>query len=344
MKRIDIIRTVASVSVLFHAFVASPESRYFSVAPDRDSLTETPTLDKRWDEPRRDGLATLRVNGLRSVHCIGASLGFAVHLKTLPGIYGVKTYVNSHQAEILYDPGETDESAIREGIFFPQAIQFRTPPSEMRWLKALTIRTDRTYDLGDALCLAKKFRISGMRCYGLETEYAVPMIVRVWTAPDEMFTPHELEALIEEKEFRFVYPNGEAETVETDYDFVRFELTADSISRHKFVSAHFREIDEVYAGKPDTLHTAVMDIPYPELGDCFVGDQLSYLSNYLESREGILGLRTELDANDLPHIYIRYASDFLDERRILTEILRAPEWILTFPDGSMRKISACMNF
>ena len=69
---------------------------------------ELPTIDETWgiESVADDGtvtqlidpetLAELRIDGLRSVKCYGSSMAFKAKLEKIPGVHGVKTFVNHH--------------------------------------------------------------------------------------------------------------------------------------------------------------------------------------------------------------------------------------------------------
>ena len=92
---------------------------------------ELPTIDESWgiETVAEDGtvtqlvdpetLAETRIDGLRSVKCYGSSMAFKAKLQKIPGIYGVRTYVNHHYAIVTYDPAKITPEQILESIEYP---------------------------------------------------------------------------------------------------------------------------------------------------------------------------------------------------------------------------------
>lgn len=76
-----------------------------------ESVAEDGTVTTLIDE---NTLQTTTIEGLRSVKCYGSSMAFKAKLEKVPGVYGVKTYVKRHSADILYDPAKTDPDKIRK--------------------------------------------------------------------------------------------------------------------------------------------------------------------------------------------------------------------------------------
>ena len=99
---------------------------------------ELPTIDMKWgiEKTAEDGtvtklvdeskLETIRISGLRSIKCYGSSMAFKAKLQKIPGIYGAKTFVKKHDAEILYDPAVITPEKIQEAIYVPSKFRVHT--------------------------------------------------------------------------------------------------------------------------------------------------------------------------------------------------------------------------
>ncbi len=146
---------------------------------------ELPTIDMEWGIEKvaedgtvtelvdREKLQTFSIEGLRSVKCYGSSMTFKATLEKIPGVHGVKTYVNRHSADILYDPARTNPEKIQKAIYVPSKFRVATPDHlEVPELKVVTIRTERMYDKMDINYLGMQMRQSGKRIYGLVSEFA----------------------------------------------------------------------------------------------------------------------------------------------------------------------------
>lgn len=60
---------------------------------------------RKWgDYEQVENLQTLRDGGLQTIKCFGSSKAFSAKMQTVPGVYGVKTFVRRHGVEVLFDP------------------------------------------------------------------------------------------------------------------------------------------------------------------------------------------------------------------------------------------------
>ena len=99
-------------------------------------------------------------------------MAFKAKLEKIPGVYGVKTYVKRHSADILFDPSKTDADKIQEAIFVPSKFRIQTPdPAQADSLKVVVIRTEGMYDKMDINYLGMQMRLTGKKIYGLESEF-----------------------------------------------------------------------------------------------------------------------------------------------------------------------------
>jgi polyferredoxin len=145
---------------------------------------ELPTIDMKWgiESVAEDGtvtqlvdpstLETMSIEGLRSVKCYGSSMTFKAQVEKVAGVHGVKTFVNRHSVEILYDPAKTTPEKIQEAIYTPSKFRVNSPDSKaVDSLKVVTIRTEGMYDKMDINYLGMQMRLTGKKIYGIESEF-----------------------------------------------------------------------------------------------------------------------------------------------------------------------------
>lgn len=78
---------------------------------------ELPTIDERWgDEAKIERLESFERDGMRTVKCFGSSKAFANKMRTVPGVYGVTTYVNRFAVVIHYDPERNNQRKVEESM------------------------------------------------------------------------------------------------------------------------------------------------------------------------------------------------------------------------------------
>ena len=198
--------------------------------------TEIPTIDMKWDMEDVGELRALEVDGLRSIKCFGSAMTFKSKLQEIEGVHGVRVFVKRHGASILYDPSVTDQEAILEEIYVPSRFRIQRLDAEVvPQLKCLTIRTEGMYDKTDIMYLGFLLYQTGHKFYALETEFACPLVVRIYMDPSLDFDKEWYKAVVEKKEVTVPTKNG-TRTVGLDYSFVRIEDEVSYISSEELLS------------------------------------------------------------------------------------------------------------
>lgn len=311
------------------------------------ATVELPTIDEKWgDEAKQQNLEKITVEGLRSVKCYGSSKAFAAQLQKVPGVYGVATYVKHFRANIFYNPQETNEEAIRQGIYTPSKFKINHPSQEDTLIKVITIRTENMYDKMDPNYLGMQFRNSGKKYFGLETEYACPLIVRLYMGLNEPVDKDFLKETVQMKTLEMPVHGGGVRKVEVDYKFVGLEQQIDTITRKEFLVRQFNAVNKIYKEKVEKYageKTAVYELVNKSLDKPIVSRNIPYLSSYLSLVDGVLGLQVLVNDNEEYAIRILYAESVMNPDK-LWEVLTAPKWKVKMKDGSVQEEDAKMTF
>ena len=198
---------------------------------------EIPTIDMKWNKENVSDLKSFEVDGLRSVKCYGSAMTFKAKLQEIEGIHGVRVYVGRKAAEIFYDPSVTDTDQIQKAMFVPSRFKIKRIDAEkVPMLKVVTIRTEGMYDKYDINYLGHQFYQTGKDIYGLETEFACPLIVRVYMDASLDLSEEWFEEVVEKKEVTVPTTGGGKRTVTLDYAFVEKEDKMSSITTEEFLS------------------------------------------------------------------------------------------------------------
>ncbi|MGM9735244.1 MAG: 4Fe-4S binding protein [Candidatus Cryptobacteroides sp.] len=319
---------------------------------------ELPTIDMKWglETVEEDGtvrqivdkssLETVRMDGLRSVKCYGSSMAFKARLEKIPGIYGVRTFVKKHEAEILYDPAVTDPEKIREAIYVPSKFRVQTPdPSQTSSVKILTIRTEKMYDKMDINYLGLQMRLTGRKIYGLETEFACPLVVRVYVDPSEEFDSAWFKDIVEMKTLEMPVHGGGTKTTEVDYEFVRMEPEVGEMPVEEFIrrmfspfKAEFKSRVEENAGKAQYIY----EIADPNYEKPIILRNMPFLSNHLSKHEGIIGVYLNLNDSLQPAIQVRFAEPMTADK--VWELMTMDTWTITYSKDDVRESPAKLSF
>ena len=319
---------------------------------------ELPTINVTWgiEQTLEDGtvkqlvdpssLKTLEMEGLRSVKCYGSSMAFKAKLEKIRGVHGVKTFVSHHRAVITYDPAATTPEIIQESVFTPSKFRVNTPDmATVDSIKVVTIRTENMYDKLDLNYLGLQMRLTDKKIYGLESEFACPLIVRVYMDASETADKAWFKKIVNMKELEMPVHGGGTKITPVNFKFVDLENGESYISTESFIrkmftpfKAQFSSRVEEFAGKPQFGY----EIPDANYEKPIILRNLPFVSNHLSKNDGIIGVYLELDNSLTPALMIRYAAPMTADR--VWELLNMDKWTITYKKDDVREEAAKLKF
>lgn len=319
---------------------------------------ELPTINVTWgiEQTLEDGtvkqlvdpssLKTLEMEGLRSVKCYGSSMAFKAKLEKIRGVHGVKTFVSHHRAVITYDPAATTPEIIQESVFTPSKFRVNTPDmATVDSIKVVTIRTENMYDKLDLNYLGLQMRLTDKKIYGLESEFACPLIVRVYMDASETADKAWFKKIVNMKELEMPVHGGGTKVTPVNFKFVDLENGESYISTESFIrkmftpfKAQFSSRVEEFAGKLQFVY----EIPDANYEKPIILRNLPFVSNHLSKNDGIIGVYLELDNSLTPALMIRYAAPMTAER--VWELLNMDKWTITYKKDDVREVDAKLKF
>lgn len=319
---------------------------------------ELPTINVTWgiEQTLEDGtvkqlvdpssLKTLEMEGLRSVKCYGSSMAFKAKLEKIRGVHGVKTFVSRHRAVITYDPAATTPEIIQESVFTPSKFRVNTPDmATVDSIKVVTIRTENMYDKLDLNYLGLQMRLTDKKIYGLESEFACPLIVRVYMDASETADKAWFKKIVNMKELEMPVHGGGTKITPVNFKFVDLEDGESYISTESFIrkmftpfKAQFSSRVEEFAGKPQFVYE-IQDANYEKP---IILRNLPFVSNHLSKNDGIIGVYLELDNSLTPALMIRYAAPMTADR--VWELLNMDKWTITYKKDDVREVDAKLKF
>ena len=319
---------------------------------------ELPTINVTWgiEQTMEDGtvkqlvdpssLKTMEMEGLRSVKCYGSSMAFKAKLEKIRGVHGVKTFVSHHRAVITYDPAATTPEVIQESAFTPSKFRVNTPDmASVDSIKVVTIRTENMYDKLDLNYLGLQMRLTDKKIYGLESEFACPLIVRVYMDASETADKAWFKKIVNMKELEMPVHGGGTKITPVNFKFVDLEDGESYISTESFIrkmftpfKAQFSSRVEEFAGKPQFVYE-IQDANYEKP---IILRNLPFVSNHLSKNDGIIGVYLELDNSLTPALMIRYAAPMTADR--IWELLNMDTWTITYKKDDVREEAAKLKF
>ena len=319
---------------------------------------ELPTIDLKWDieNVAEDGtvtqlvdaktLETVTIDGLRSVKCYGSSMAFKAKLQKIDGVHGVKVFVKRHSADILYNPAKTNPDKIQEAIYVPSKFRVGTPDhNEIDSLKVVTIRTEGMYDKMDINYLGLQMRNTGKKIYGLETEFACPLIVRVYMDPSEELDKKWYKEIVEMDVLQMPVHGGGTKEIEVDYTFVKVEEQVSHISTVDFLKKMFNPFKAQFKKRVEENKSKkqfVYEIVNQNYEKPIYLRNLPFLSNHLSRHEGVIGVYLNLNKDLIPAIQVRYAAPMTEDK--LWELMTMDTWTITYKQDDVREEGAKISF
>lgn len=319
---------------------------------------ELPTINVTWgiEETLEDGtvnqlidpstLKTMEMENLRSVKCYGSSMAFKAKLEKIPGVHGVKTFVAHHRVVITYDPAVTTEEKIQESVFTPSKFRVNTPdPAATDSIKVVTIRTENMYDKLDLNYLGLQMRLTDRKIYGIESEFACPLIVRVYMDPSESPDKAWFKQIVNKKELEMPVHGGGTKITPVDFKFVALEEGESYISTEAFIRRMFTPFRVQFKSRLEeaegkTQH--VYELPDANYEKPIVLRNAPFLSNHLSRHDGVIGIYIELDKSLTPAIMVRYAEPMTADR--LWELMTMETWTITYKTDDVRDEPAKFKF
>ena len=231
---------------------------------------------------------------------------------------------------------------IQEAIYVPSRFKVNNiEPGSIDSLKVVTIRTEGLYDRMDINYLGLQMRQTDKKIYGLESEFACPLIIRVFMDPSEDLDEDWYEDIVEMETLDMPIHGGGTREIEVDFEFVKLEKEVGSISTEDFIrnmfmpfNAEFKSRVQENAGKKQYIYE-IADEKY---------DKPIYKRNmpYLSSHDGGIGVYINLNKDLVPSVQVRFAEPMTAEK--IWELMTMPVWTITYKKGEVKEEGAKIAF
>lgn len=314
------------------------------------STMELPTIDEKWGEyEQAEGLRTYEMEGLQTIKCFGSSKAFSAKMQSVPGVYGVKTFVRRHGIEVLYDPAKTDTLKIQEAIFTPTLRKFATPGENVPELDVLKLGVEGLHDRMDMVYFGMVLqKIEGI--YGFTAEFACPVDVTVYADPAAGITERQLEEAIDAREL--IVPAKEGEKVIPMHTVFKSYAAAGRISREEFAAVMFRDVEKLSGrflanaekwGDDEEFPKAVYEMEFPGIEKLPIRMGFPYFKSFLSCTDGIVSVDFVL-RDMTPVMRVRYVKSMWDDQRLWNEVFQAEKWTIRMADGTFKEADPRLKF
>lgn len=319
---------------------------------------ELPTISETWGIEPGMKLETVKVEDLKSVKCYGSSMAFKARMEKVSGVHGVKTYVGSHSVVVSYDPAVTTAEKVQAEIFVPSHFRVNSPdPAQVSKVKKVTIRTEHMTDKMDLNYLGLQMRVTGKNIYGLESEYDCPLIVHVYMDPSENLDEEWFREVVNKKVLSMPVHGGGTKDTPVDFEFVRMEKGESFVPIADYLNMMFDSFTAEFNGRYPSADTTIVKKRYEvyegqpqyyfEIADQnyekpIIRRGLPFLSNWLSSEEGVIGLYLTLNDELTPCLRVRFADPMTSDK--IWEMMTAEKWKITYAEDDVREEDARMSF
>lgn len=304
---------------------------------------EVPMVNLKWGNYESAKTESVEIKGLRSVKCYATSMNFAKKVQNIPGVYGVKTYIQHHRVEILYNPHEVSVNDIEKNIYNSVKFKISQPEKEVKTVKVVTIHTENMTDPLDVNYLGMQFRLGKKNYYGLESEYSKPLTLRIYMNVNEPVDIYYIKKLVEMKEMDIMMHGGKIKKEKVNFKFLRAENKIDTVSKRQLLELLFRPYKKMFKENIDEKSASVYDIVYPDIEKPMVARGLPVLASYLSLTDGLLGVETTLNNQDEAVIRIYHSKEKVNKEKIRS-ILTQTKWKVKTNGGIMKEIDFSIDF
>ncbi len=305
---------------------------------------ELPTIDEKWgDYEKVEHLETFSMDGLLSVKCFGSSKALAAKMQTVPGVYGLRTFVRRHGVEILYDPAVTNDRKLQESLFSPTIRKYETPDETVPVLQVLELGVEGLRDKMDMSHFGLLF-FGREGFYGFTSEFDCPVRVRLYVDPALALDEKALREIVEVEEYAFPNAKKEVKPIPMHFELKSFRL-GDTVSRRSFAETMFADVEKLKGRFVENLERwgdsiqyprAIYELPMAGIEKMPVRMGFPYFKSFLSTREGILSVDFVL-RDCSPALRLHYVSTMWTPDRIWNEIFKAEKWTLRMADGTFQE-------
>lgn len=250
------------------------------------SQVHIPTISLKWgDENQMSGAGIYEQTGLTSIKCFGSSMSFANHMKELPGVLGVETYVGSHSVRVYYDNNVSKAEDIKEAIFTPVKEIF-SAPGEVSQIAVVKAGIDQFFDPNDAMLLSTRFSQNN-GIIAMQTLFGEPVEAMIYYDP-KVINSAKILSLIEEKRVEWDV-EGEKQVAKTDFK-VATHKDVEPLSLQEYLAKLYEPVSMTFNSyeKYDSAELEIVEFPFPEAADPKIIDMPWYLLSHVSNNRGIV--------------------------------------------------------
>jgi len=302
---------------------------------------ELPTINESWGELNGKNVKVVKMDGLKNIKCFGSSRSFANHMKEIPGILGVATFVKHHRAVVYFDETIINEEGVKAAIFSPvsQLINYMGKTSGM--VSFIKMGIDRCFDPNDQYYLAEILR-KDKGILALSTQFGEPVQATIYY--DALLTnENNIKSSVTAE--RVLLGEGDEQTVvETGFIVKEAGKTSGEIPAFEFLSVFIPTTDVAFNNYSNYADNKMLiyELPFAEAAEPAMQQWIPFLISHASNDDGIVRIQTVFSESG-PVIKIWFVNDLTTVEKI-NSLLKSNEFIVHYPDKSIKKIKNPFKF
>ncbi|MFH1120728.1 MAG: 4Fe-4S binding protein [Bacteroidota bacterium] len=306
------------------------------------AFTDIPTINQRWGTPEQmENAGVYRQSGLASVKCFGSSMSFANHMKELPGVLGVETYVGDHSVKVFYDKTMLTGEAIRKAVFTPVNSIISAPVPGIPAVSVAEAAIDQFFDPKDAMLLGIRFgQHKGI--LAIQTVFGEPVHALVYY--DSRFINKEkIRTLIEEKRVTWTI-DGETSAAETDFQVASISKEISALTLPEYLGLMYEPVDMSFNDADGYLPVELDSLELDFAAACDPGmvDMPWYLLSHVSNDKGVVKFATRFTDEGL-RLVLTFVPALTNREKIVS-LLNEPELNVHMSDGTKQTMENPFRF
>lgn len=306
------------------------------------TLFELPTIDQKWGTAEQiESAGHFEMSGLKNIKCFGSSTAFANQMRRVEGIYGVSTYVASHTVHILYDTTLYNDEKLQQLMFVPVKKVIEPVAKDVDSVVYMSLTIDKFFDPLDATYLQHLLDQKTDAC-GYQSEFACPVIVRIYFPAGKVPDRETLAQAIESKRLTFTSNDNEF-NVKLPYRVIEFTEDPVTISKSEYATAMFVPTSSRFNGfsnYSDDVKSSYFLTMGPNAAH---KARYTYLISHLSNDNGIIGFETTLDSVGA-EIGVVHFVDTITAPEMIFKAINADTLLFHYSDGRTGKLANPFRF
>lgn len=302
---------------------------------------ELPTISENWGNINGKTVQVVRMDGLKNIKCFGSSRSFANHMKEIPGVLGVETFVKHHRVVVYYDNTVINGESVKEAIFSPLSELLNFNGKATGKVSYVILGIDRCFDPNDQFYLGELLR-KDKGVLAVSTQFGEPVQATIYydaTLSDE----NKIKKIVS-AESLFMGEGKEQTTVETEFVVQETGKTNGKMPMQEFL-AMFIPTTDVSFNKYESYTDAKMfvyELPFEQASNPAMQKWIPFLVSHASNDNGIVRVQTSFTENG-PVIKIWFVGSLTTVEKI-NSLLKTPELIVHYPDKSVKKTKNPFRF